>query len=195
MGSRTPGRIARLIVALGAVAALAACQTGTATTSAPTPAHRPVPSATPVRPSTAPAAMAGGACMLMDYKVINSALATSFDVAASADKSGTYTCVIEGSHSLPDLTLAVTATSLTPADFTAHVAPKGSSSVSKLGLVGYKTTVKATSSAGAGLEIGWLSGNDRLIQLRYTGAVGSSVPSTLSDGMTSLARTVEATTV
>jgi hypothetical protein len=139
--------------------------------------------------------MAGGACLLLEYKVINTDLGTQFDVAAAADKSGTYTCVVQGSETDPDLTLSITATSLSAADFTATLEPAGSTAVPNLGKIGYSVPIKATSPAGPAIEIGWLSGNDRLIVMRYTAQVGATVPDSVTAGMVSLARTVDATTV
>ena len=105
----------------------------------------PVPSGPPA------AATAGGACLLLDFNVINAALGSTFDVAAAATSSETYTCDVQTTAATyPDLTLTVTATDLLPLDFTATVAPAGSTSVPKLGKIGYVLQVAATAKLGAG---------------------------------------------
>jgi hypothetical protein len=182
--------LAGCVLAGCVLAAGTACTNASASSAPP---HPPAPSATASPSAPPPAALAGGACLLLNYDVINSALGTQFDVAAAADRSGTYTCVVQGSVPYPDLTLSITATTLTPANFTADVKPSGATTAAKLGKIGYSTSVPATSTAGSGIEVGWLSGNDRLIIMRYTAATGA----TASDptGMVSLARAVDATTV
>jgi hypothetical protein len=178
------------------LAALTACTSADVPRSAGTPTpHRPVPVVSPSASAPPAAAMAGGACLLLDYKVINAALGTRFDVAAAANKSGTYTCVVQGNTTYPDLTLSITATTLTTTDFTANLKPSGSTTVAKLGKIGYSAEIKATGKTGPAMEIGWLSGNGRVIIMRYTADVGTAVASSVTDGMVSLARTVDATTV
>ncbi|HEY2795959.1 MAG TPA: hypothetical protein VGJ28_26585 [Micromonosporaceae bacterium] len=194
MLARPAALAAALLLVLAGVTGCRTLNAGSASPS-PSPAHHAAPSTTP---SSAPAAAAlsGGACLLLDYQEINSAIGTDFDVAAAATSKGTYLCEVQaGDATYPQLTLAITATTLTTDDFTSSVKPSGAKSVSSLGKIGYSVPIKATSSAGAGVEIGWLSGNDRLIVLRYVGAAGSTVPSTLSAGLVTLARKVDATTV
>jgi hypothetical protein len=182
------------ILSMAGILAAAACTSAHASSTA-SQSHAPAPRVS-VSPSAPPpaAALAGGACLLLDYKVINAALGTQFDVDASAQKSGTYTCVVQGIAPQPDLALSITATSLTSADFVAQVKPSGSTSVTKLGKVGYSAAIKATASAGPSVEVGWLSGNNRLIILRYTAATGKPAAQ-LTNALVSLARKVDATTV
>ena len=46
-------------------------------------------------------------------------------------------CLLQGAKaSLPSLSVAITATTLLPSDFTTDVVPKGSKAVSGLGLIG-----------------------------------------------------------
>ena len=122
------------------------------------------------QPSGPPvAAMAGGACLLLDFHVINAALGSSFNVAAAAASNDTYTCDVQASAAAyPDLTLDRDRDRPAPLDFTASVAPSGSSSVTKLGKIGYVQQVAPTTKLGPAIEVGWLSGNDRLIIMRYT---------------------------
>ena len=183
------------LIGLSTIVALAsACTNAEAAGPTTSSSHRPAPDVSGAA-SAPPAAMAGGACLLLDFKVINSKLGTKFDVAGAADKSGTYTCVARGNDPYPDLTLSITATSLTTADFTSDVKPSGSTSVADLGQVGYVRQVKSSAKTGPGIEVGWLSGNDRLIVMRYTDASGGTVAGSLTTGMESLARIVDATTV
>ena len=190
--------VRRLRAALAAGCVLAVLAAAACTTSQPDttePAHRPLPTVSTSPAPPAAAALAGGACLLLNYDIINKALGSDFDVAAAANKSGTYTCVVQGTQPYPDLTLSITATSLTPANFTADLKPAGATSVPDLGKVGYSAQITATSTAGPAIEIGWLSGNDRLIVMRYTAGAGATVADPVAAGMASLARTVDATTV
>lgn len=142
------------------------------------------------------AALAGGACLLLDYNTINTALGTQFDVAASADKSDSYTCVVQGSGaSFPDLTLSITATDLTVSDFQTDVAPKKSNKVSSLGKVGYEVEHPAAGGNGPTIELGWLSGNERLIVMTYAYPPDATVDPAMVGKMTTLARAVDSATV
>lgn len=134
----------------------------------------------------------------MDFSVINAALKSSFDVSAAADDSGTYTCDVQSTGaSYPDLTLTVTATDLQPLDFTANVAPAGSTSVTELGVIAYVLQVKASGKLGPAVEVGWLSGNDRLIILRYTfPSSGTTAAATaLQPKLIALAKKIDGATV
>jgi hypothetical protein len=193
-------RITALVAALIAVTAPAACTTaghGPAPTSTPSAAGPP-PSVTLSTTPPTPAALAGGACLLLDFNTVAKQLGTAFTVSAAADTSGTFSCVLqESSGSYPRLTLSITATELSPDDFTADVKPKGSTSVAELGKTAYETQVSATKSAGPVIEVGWLSGNDRLISFRYAFPTGTSpdVSKALAPKMVSLAKIVDQTTV
>lgn len=116
-----------------------------------------------------PAAAAGGACQLVDYEMIAGELGTQFDTAAASQKDDTYTCALtRAGKDFPDLTLAVTATDADQVVFTATVTPSGSTPVKGLGKIAYQVTLAAKGKAGPTLEIGWLSGNQRLMVLDYT---------------------------
>jgi hypothetical protein len=132
---------------------------------------------TPV-PTRSPAAAAGGACYLLEYEVVEQTVGTSFDVAAAGATGETFTCVLQGrSGSYPDLTLAVTAVSVDPAGFMSTVSPKGSAALTALGKAGYSAVMAAGAGAGPAVEIGWLSGDNRLLVLRYrcAPAVGGDI--------------------
>jgi hypothetical protein len=193
-------RVAALAAALIVLSASAACTTaghGSGPTATPSAAGPPA-SVTPSTAPPTPAALAGGACLLLDFTTVAKQLGTAFAVSAAADTSGTFSCVLqESSGSYPRLTLSITATNLSPADFTADVKPKGSTSVAELGKTAYEAQVSATKSAGPVIEVGWLSGNDRLIIFRYAFPTGTSldVSKALAPKMVTLAKIVDQTTV
>ncbi len=91
-----------------------------------------------------------------------------FDVAASSQVDKTYTCVVEREGApLPDLMLNVTLVeSLDIATFRSKLVPSGATVLSDLGKIGYTRKIAAAAGAGAGVEIAWLAGNQRLIMLR-----------------------------
>ncbi len=123
------------------------------------------------KPTRWPAATAGGACQLLDYGTVEQAVGTSFDVAAGSQQDATYTCVLQNTGlTVPDLSLAVTPTSADPAVFRNTVMPKGAAVLTGLGKVAYRLNVPAVvkTGRGPGVEIGWLSGNNRILVLRYT---------------------------
>lgn len=126
-------------------------------------------------PTKWPAGIAGGACQLLDYDVVTRIVGPTFDVSAAADQGDTNTCVLqqEGS-SFPDLTLAVSPTSADVTVFKSTVQPKNATAVAALGRTAYSRTVPASGGAGPGVEVGWLSGNGRLILLRYRCTPGTS---------------------
>jgi hypothetical protein len=87
--------------------------------------------------------------------------------AASA-AGDTFTCALQTkSGSYPDLTLAVTAVNVDAAAFMSTVSPKRSAAVTALGKAGYSAVLSPGAGAGPGVEIGWLSGNNQLLVLRY----------------------------
>lgn len=183
------------VVAAVLAGALAGCQAANANTGSGTPTPSAAPSVPPSAAPPSPAALAGGACLLMDFPTVRQDLGVAFTVAASADTSGSYTCLLRTSTAnLPDLVLAITATDLSPAEFVSDVQPKGATAVTKLGKVGYVEQLAAASGAGPAIEVGWLSGNDRLIMLRYTSPTGTD-PAALTTPMITLARHVDTTTV
>jgi hypothetical protein len=176
--------------------ALTGCKITNAAASTPS-AHPSISMAPSVGPPP-PAAMAGGACLLLVFDTINNDLGSTFDTAGSADKGGTYTCVVQaGSDARPNLTLSITATTLTTTDFTATVVPASTKPVTQLGKIGYIKHIAPAGTTGPAIEIGWLSGNERLIIMRYSMA-SSSTDADATDaeaGMIKLARTVDVTTV
>lgn len=129
------------------------------------------PAPTLLRPTRWPAAAAGGACQLLDYGAVEQTLGLTFEVAAGGQQDATYTCVLQrAAGSVPDLALAVTPSGADPAIFRSTVMPKGAAALNGLGKVGYRAAVAAVpkSNRGPGVEIGWLSGNNRIVVLRIT---------------------------
>ncbi len=162
------------VVLLGSGLGAAGCRDG----------DQPVGTFVPPVASREPAESAGGACQLFDYDVVKAQLGIDFDIAASGNVKATYTCVLQQTDGdVPDLSLAVTATEADTDTFTKTVKPKGSASVSGLGKVAYSSSVAAGGGAGPGLEVGWLSGNQRLITLRYRSTDGT--PSGAVNGLLS----------
>lgn len=187
--------VTAVVTALLAVA-LAGCRAANAGAGTPQPAGSPSASASVGPPS--PAALAGGACLLLDYETVRKDLGVQFSVAAAADTSGSYTCLLRtATASLPDLVLAITATDLTSGEFLTDVQPNGATAVTDLGKVGYVQQLPAASGGGPTIEVGWLSGNDRLITMRYTAAKGTTTDqlAALVTAMVTLARHVDTTTV
>jgi hypothetical protein len=156
--------------------------------ASPSPSHSPQP-----------AAMAGGACQLLDFAVIGAELGVQFDIAAASTADSTaFTCVVQRQAAeLPDLSLAVTPTQATATVFKNSVLPKGGTVVSGLGKVGYSVSVAPGAGAGPGLEIGWLSGNQRLIILRYQSApkTPAGTVNALRTKMIELAKKIDITSV
>ncbi|MFI2713175.1 hypothetical protein ACH495_23930 [Micromonospora sp. NPDC018662] len=133
-----------------------------------------VPAAPPPA-GPAAAASSGGACRLLDFAVIAAHTGGTFDVAAATDQGDTHTCVVRAQGAvLPELTLAVTDTSIDAATFTADVQPRGAATVAKLGKVAYRRTLPKTANAGPVAEVGWLADEDRLASLRWTSPKGTA---------------------
>jgi hypothetical protein len=149
-------------------------------------------------PSRGPAAAAGGACYLLEYDTIQQVLGASFDVAAASEAGETFTCVLQAKgESFPDLTLAVTATGADAAVFTSAVQPKGAAPVPGLGKIGYTLTAPAGGGAGPGVEVGWLSGDGRILVLRYRcrATTGVADAGALAPKVIALARKVDQNSV
>jgi hypothetical protein len=155
----------------------------------------PPPVLPPVTVPQLPAAVAGGACELLDYPTIEQQLGVRFDVAAASRVGDTYTCVVQAQGATrPDLVLAVS--EKTPADasvFTDDLTPEGAKTVKGLGKAAYRVTLAARKGGGAAVEVGWLTGDKRLITLRYTLAEGKGEPEAdkLASRVVALAKTLD----
>jgi hypothetical protein len=178
------------VVGLVLLVPVTGCARSSGANSAASP---PAPS-----PTRLPAGYAGGACQLLDYDVVDATIGTSFDVAASSDASGAFTCVLQQvAADLPDLSLAVTPTLVDAPVFKTSVIPKKATSVSDLGKAAYSLPVAAGGGAGPGAEVGWLSGNQRLLVLRYRGAPGTAAAdvSALLPKLVALAKKIDQASV
>jgi hypothetical protein len=182
------GAVARCVVPLCLVlVAAAACTRAEAQ-------PRPAAAEEAAKPFRWPAATEGGACLLLDFDVVEQVIGTSFDVAAKGQANETYSCVLQRAGAgAPDLTLAVSGTNADPGVFASTVAPKGSAPVAQLGIQAYAMAVPAAGGSGPGVEVGWLSGDNRLLVLRYRSAPRKPVdPGTLTPKMILLAQKVNA---
>ncbi|HKS97993.1 MAG TPA: hypothetical protein VJT31_00560 [Rugosimonospora sp.] len=177
-------------VLLAGLALLTGCGTSAAGAESRT---RPAPS-----PTRWPASLAGGACQLLDFDEVAAAVGTSFDVAAASQSGLTFTCVLEQTGAnLPDLALSLTSTQANPGIFTSTVTPKGSAPVADLGKAAYAASVPAGAGAGPGVEVGWLSGHQRIITLRLRTRAGTAQAEAdaLRPKLIDLARQIDMTTV
>lgn len=163
--------------------------TGCGADAAAVPPAQPRPMVT-----TWPAAVAGGACVLFDYTVIEQAVGTRFSIAAAMRHQKTDTCVVQAEGaSRPDLVLSVTATSADPAVFNSELVPKGAATVKELGKAAYRVTSAPAGDDGAAAEVGWLTDDKRLFTLRYTLAAGGErgVADELAPKLVDLARQLD----
>jgi hypothetical protein len=134
------------------------------------------PEPTP-EPSPEPriAAVAGGACQLLDFDTVEASVGVQFEVSAAAQQEATYTCVLQRTtSSLPDLLLIVTPTSVDTPIFRNDLMPQGATLVTGLGKVAYHNIGGAGAGRGPIVEVAWLSGNNRLMTLRFTTVSGTS---------------------
>ena len=144
-------------------------------------------------PTREPAESAGGACLLLSYDEVAGALGVDFGISAASSNGDTYTCVLRQlDNPLPDVALSVSPTLADTAVFTASVAPKGSATVTDLGKAGYSRALPASATgAGPGAEVGWLSGDQRLMTLRYRTPPGTPTADTLVPKLVALARAID----
>ncbi len=150
-------------VVVGVALLLAAAGCGASAAGAPAAVHSAAATSSPLA-----AEAAGGACYLLNFEQVSAALRVTFEVSAASSAGETYTCVLrQVAGPLPDLALSVSPTLADPKIFASTVLPKGATVLPDLGKTGYSRTVAATADAGPGAEVGWLSGNQRLMVLRY----------------------------
>jgi hypothetical protein len=171
-------RVVRAATAAGALLlVLAGCQRTPRTAPAPMPTRLPVE-------------YAGGACQLLTYGAVDQALGVHFDVAAS-DKSGdSFSCVLQTeAEDYPDLALVVSPSTADSKTFAKVVQPTGATAVKSLGKVGYRATMKG-SNGGQAVEVGWLTGNGRLLVLRVTMPVGRPLGD-MPDRVVALAKVID----
>ena len=165
-------KLSAVSLATGCVlVALTGCGTAAAN-AGPASSHSGSPAPTS---GAEPAAGAGGACLLLDYQDIRETLGDRFSVAAASQVDTTFTCVTQATgKSLPDLTLSITSTAADETVFKATVQPKDATPVAGIGKVAYQAPIAASPTTGPGLDIGWLAGNARLIDLRLRLALNAT---------------------
>jgi hypothetical protein len=157
------------LLGLGAALMLGGCTQASA--NSPT---IELPAGAPSIPKVS-AADAGGACLLLDFDVIEEVVGARFDVAAATSQGKTSTCVVQSSEaSLPDLMVSVSPTTADAAVFRSEMQPDEARTVKALGKAGYRVTAKAAKGRGPTAEVCWLSGDKQLITMRYTLPVGAA---------------------
>jgi hypothetical protein len=143
------------------------------------PAETPVPVGPVVAP---PASAAGGACILLDYGLIENAIGVRFDIAAADQADSTSTCVVQSDGgSLPDLVLSVLEhTDADPKMFLDQRKADKVIALNGLGTAAYKLVAPAGQGSGPTVEVGWLTGDKQAKTLRFTFAAGAEAN---TDGM------------
>lgn len=175
------------LLGVGAAVLIGGC------TEASAQGPQPVPAIAPPAPPAA--ADAGGVCELLDFVVISQTLGTRFDVAAATRQDETHTCVLQATGaSRPDLVLTLTPTAVDAEVFGDSVTPEGGRKVTGLGKAAYRHMIEAGSGHGPGVEVGWLSADNRLITLRYVfpAKAPESKAATIAPKLISLAKKVDA---
>lgn len=125
-------------------------------------------------PQPRPAALAGGACLLIRFETLERILGQHYTIAASAKKDTTNTCVVRTEQApVPEVAVSVTPSKADAAVFNDVVKPKGSTAVAGVGRAAYQQITAAKAPNGPLLEIGWLTGDARLLFLRWTLAPGA----------------------
>lgn len=141
-----------------------------------------------------PASSAGGACQLLDYATIAETTGGVFDVAAASASGGSQSCVIRSETARhPELSLSVTKTTADVSVFKEELVPAGGKTVSGLGKAAYRTTLAPAKGHGAAAEIGWLTGDGRLLNLRYVLTTGEdrAAADTVAGKLVALAKQID----
>lgn len=139
------------------------------------------------------AAAAGGVCRLLTFDTVEKATGIRFDVAAAGKQGKSQTCVIRSERAIkPDLTLAVSRTSIDLAGFKADVVPRGAKMVKGLGQAGYQG-VTTPKEYGPAAEVGWLTKDGQLAVLRYhlPAGQGRTVANEISVKLVTLAKQLQ----
>lgn len=145
-----------------------------------------------------PAAAAGGACQLLDFPVIEEATGVRFDVSAAGAHRGSHTCVVRSETAeRPELTLSVTKTTADVSTFKEEMVPGGGKALSGLGKTAYRATMAPGKDHGAGVEVGWLTGDGRLINLQYVLPAGEdrAAADAFADKIVTLAKTIDSSSL
>lgn len=212
------GRLAAVAAALAGVAVAAGCAedgsqpagpAGTAVVgtvsptvsasddAAPSPSATGAPTAAPRTPPadwpTRRASVVGGACHLLDYPTLYEHLGLVFDVAAARSRDDAHACVVRATAApLPDLALTVVPTSTDAEGFELDLMPEEAEEVERLGRIAYLVEREPEGDRGPGLEIGWLSADDRVLTLALTLPPDTDEdPAAYAEGLLEVARTVD----
>ena len=125
-------------------------------------------------PHVRPAALAGGACRLIEFETLDKLLGQHYSIAASAKKDTTNTCVVRTETApVPEVAVSVTPSKADVAVFNDVVKPKGATAVAGVGRIAYQLVTPGKAPNGPLLEIGWLTGDSRLLFLRWTLPAGA----------------------
>jgi hypothetical protein len=152
--------------------------------------HHDLPTPLPA-PQVRPASLAGGACRLIEFDKLEKILGQHYTIAASAKKDTTNTCVVRTEAApVPEVVLSVTPSKADTAVFNDIVKPKGSTAVAGVGKVAYQLVTPGKAGNGPLLEIGWLTGDARLLFLRWTLAAGSD-PAAAGPKLVALAKELD----
>jgi hypothetical protein len=153
---RTP----QFVLAVGLALSMGACSDGAGAGG----------SMPPLESVDLPASAAGGACILLDYPLIEKHLGVRFDIAAADQAEDTSTCVVQSQGATrPDLVLSVV--ERTSADaylFLKEVKPAKGKRVTGLGKAAYKLVSGPAADRGPTVEVGWLTFGKQLMTLRFT---------------------------
>jgi hypothetical protein len=182
--SRVVRAVAVVMAGILAGAALAGCSDPPARKPAEPRAETVAVPARASEPS--PAAAAGGACQLMDFYAVEQLVGIKFEVAASAQKDSTATCVMQrSSASYPDLVLAVTSAAVSVAAFKSTAVPAGATELAGVGQFAYQLVRPAAGTdpngPGAAVEVGWLTRKGHLMVVRYR--LPAQEPQTAAQGL------------
>lgn len=141
-----------------------------------------------------PAAAAGGICRLLDYPSIEETTGVRFDVSAAGTHRDSNTCVLRSETAdRPELALSVTKTKVDATVFKEEMTPRGGKSVSGLGKAAYRVTLAPGKDHGAGVEVGWLTGDGQMAKLRYLFPVGEdrAAADAFASKVVALAKTID----
>jgi hypothetical protein len=132
------------------------------------------PKLLPAPPQVRPAALAGGACQLIQFGTLEKILGQRYTIAAAAKKDTTNTCVVRTeAAAVPEIAVSVTPSKADAKIFNAVVKPKGATAVKGIGKVAYEIVTPGKAPNGPLVEVGWLTGDARLLFLRCTLPAGA----------------------
>ncbi len=142
-----------------------------------------------------PVTAAGGACILLDYGLIEDTVGVRFDIAAADQAQNTSTCVVQSTGSTrPDLVFSVVEhTDADAATYLRQLKPAKGAAVNGLGAAAYRWVRDGESGSGPVVEVGWLTRDRQAKSLRFTYAEGTSTKDAekLVDRLVALAKAID----